>query len=194
MLDALISAVATVLGWLPAWLVILLLALVIVGGVLSGGITRVATVLLTVAAASAITGWELREARQADVDREAALAHAWEVLAARNDEIARTVAAERTADEAEKRRKATLDRAIAAERAVRELRDEIAALNARPVPEDSRAAALAVEASTARNLLGECAARYRAVDERAQQLGDQVTGLQDWVRDVCRAGDGALPE
>lgn len=188
MLELLLSASSTVLGWLPAWLVILLLALVIVGGVLSGGITRVATVLLTVAAASAITGWELREARQADIDREAALAHAWEVLAARNDEIARTVAAERTADEAEKRRKATLDRAIAAERAEQRLRDEIAALNSRPTPEAPGAAAAAREASAARNLLGECAARYRAVDERAQQLGDQVTGLQEFVRDVCQAG------
>lgn len=194
MLEMLLSGASTVLGWLPAWLVILLLALVVVGGVLSGGITRVATVLLTVSAASGITGWELREARQAAADRAAAEALAKAVQAARDEERARAQEVERIANEIEQRRKATLDRALYAERAVRELRDEIAALNARPVPEDSRAAALAVEASTARDLLGRCADAYRRVDGRAQALGDQVTGLQDWVRDVCRAGEGEPPE
>lgn len=187
MLEMLLSAASTVLGWLPAWLVILLLALVVVGGVLSGGITRVATVLLTVSAASGITGWELREARQAAADRAAAEALAKAVQAARDEERARAQQAERIADEMEQRHRATLDRALYAERAVQRLRDEIAALNSRDLPEDPGAAAAAREASAARNLLGECAARYRAVDERAQQLGDQVTGLQDFVRNVCPA-------
>jgi len=188
MLDVLISTATTLLGWLPGWLLLVLVAGVVVAGVLAGGLTRAATVLLAVATLAGIGGWELRDWRQADADRQAAQDLADAVQAARAEEQAKTAAAERIANDHATRQKDTLARAAAAERAVRELRDEIAALNARPVPEDSRAAALAVEASTARELLGSCADRYRAVASSAQQLGDQVTGLQEFVRDVCHAG------
>lgn len=188
MLDMLISAVATVLGWLPGWVLLALVAAAVVAGMLAGGLTRAATVLLAVAVLAGIGGWELRDLRQADADRQAAQALADAVQAARTEEQAKTIAAERIANDHATRQKDTLARAAAAERAVRELRDEIAALNSRPTPEDPGAAAAAREASAARNLLGECAGRYRAVDERAQQLGDQVTGLQEFVAEVCRAG------
>lgn len=190
----LLSTLATVVGWLPGWLVLALLASVIVAGWLSGGLTRAATVLLTVAAFSALGGWEARDWRQAQQDRAAAERLLAAERAARSDELIRSRNAERTAHEQAKREKATLARAAAAERAVGQLRDEIAALNARPVPEDPRAAALAVEASTARDLLGRCADAYRRVDGRAQALGDQVTGLQDWAQTVCKAGERAPPE
>lgn len=190
----LLSTLATLVGWLPGWLVLALLASVIVAGWLSGGLTRAATVLLTVAAFSALGGWEARDWRQAQQDRAAAERLLAAERAARSDELIRSRNAERTAHEQAKREKATLARAAAAERAVGQLRDEIAALNARPVPEDPRAAALAVEASTARDLLGRCADAYRRVDGRAQALGDQVTGLQDWVQTVCKAGERAPPE
>lgn len=190
----LLSTLATLVGWLPGWLVLALVASVIVAGWLSGGLTRAATVLLTVAAFSALGGWEARDWRQAQQDRAAAERLLAAERAARSDELIRSRNAERTAHEQAKREKATLARAAAAERAVGQLRDEIAALNARPVPEDPRAAALAVEASTARNLLGRCADAYRRVDGRAQALGDQVTGLQDWVQTVCKAGERAPPE
>lgn len=187
----LLSTLATLVGWLPGWLVLALVASVIVAGWLSGGLTRAATVLLTVAAFSALGGWEARDWRQAQQDRAAAERLLAAERAARSDELIRSRNAERTAHEQAKREKATLARAAAAERAVGQLRDEIAALNARPVPEDPRAAALAVEASTARDLLGRCSEAYRWVDGRAQALGDQVTGLQDWAQTVCKAGEGA---
>jgi len=187
----LLSTLAALVGWLPGWLVLALVASVIVAGWLSGGLTRAATVLLTVAAFSALGGWEARDWRQAQQDRAAAERLLAAERAARSDELVRSRNAERTAHEQDRREKATLARAAAAERAVGQLRDEIAALNARPVPEDPRAAALAVEARTARDLLGRCAEAYRRVDGRAQALGDQVTGLQDWAQTVCRAGEGA---
>lgn len=190
----LLSTLATLVGWLPGWLVLALVASVIVAGWLSGGLTRAATVLLTVAAFSALGGWEARDWRQAQQDRAAAERLLAAERAARSDELIRSRNAERTAHEQAQREKATLARAAAAERAVGQLRDEIAALNARPVPEDPRAAALAVEASTARDLLGRCADAYRRVDGRAQALGDQVTGLQDWAQTVCKAGQSAPPQ
>lgn len=188
MLDVLISAATTVLGWLPGWVLLALVAAAVVAGVLAGGITRTATVLLAVSIAAGSAGWELRDLRQAGVDRQAAQDRAAAVQAARADERIKTTAAERIADEQANRQKATLDRALYAERAVQRLRDEIARLNSRDLPEDAGAAASAREARAARNLLGECAGRYRAVDERAQQLGDQVTGLQTFVAEVCGAG------
>lgn len=190
----LLSTLATLVGWLPGWLVLALVASVIVAGWLSGGLTRAATVLVTVAAFSALGGWEARDWRQAQQDRAAAERLLAAERAARSDELIRSRNAERTAHEQAQREKATLARAAAAERAVGQLRDEIAALNARPVPEDPRAAALAVEASTARDLLGRCADAYRRVDGRAQALGDQVTGLQDWAQTVCKAGQSAPPQ
>lgn len=188
MLDSLISTASTVLGWLPSWLLLALVAGVVVVGVLAGGITRAATVLLAVAITAGGAGWELRDLRQADVDRQAAKDQAKAVLAARAEERAKTVNAERISRESTDRQKATLDRALYAERAVQRLRDEIAQLNARDLPEDPGAAAAAREARAARDLLGRCSERYRAVDERAQQLGDQVIGLHEFVAEVCRAG------
>lgn len=188
MLDVLISTATTVLGWLPGWVLLALAVGVVVAGVLAGGITRAATVLLAVATLAGIGGWELRDLRQADADLQAAQDLAEAVQAARADEQAKTAAAERIANDHATRQKDTLDRALYAERAVQRLRDEIAALNARPVPEDTGAAASAREAAAARDLLGRCTEAYQRVDGRAQALGDQVTGLQEFVRDVCRAG------
>lgn len=188
MLDVLISTATTVLGWLPGWVLLALVAAAVVAGVLAGGITRTATVLLAVAIAAGSAGWELRDLRQAGVDRQAAQDRAEAVQAARDEERAKTTAAERIANDQATRRKDTLARALYAERAVQRLRDEIAALNARPVPEDTGAAASAREAAAARDLLGRCTEAYQRVDGRAQALGDQVTGLQEFVRDVCRAG------
>lgn len=188
MLDVLISTATTVLGWVPGWLLLALVAGVVVVGVLAGGITRAATVLLAVAVAAGSAGWELRDLRQADVDRQAAQDQAKAVQAARAEEQTKTTIAERIANDHATRHKATLDRALYAERAVRRLRDEIDALNARDLPEDPGAAAAAREARAARDLLGRCSERYRAVDERAQQLGNQVIGLHEFVAEVCRAG------
>jgi ABC-type transporter Mla subunit MlaD len=62
------------------------------------------------------------------------------------------------------------------------LRDEITRLNGRPAPTDATAAAYAGEARTARELLGTCANEYRTVAKEADQLRDQVSGLQNYVQ------------
>jgi hypothetical protein len=77
-------------------------------------------------------------------------------------------------------------RIAAADTVARGLRDDIDRLNARSAPEDPESAAPAREASAARKLLGACASEYRAVAEGADQLRDQVTGLQDYANKVCK--------
>lgn len=94
--------------------------------------------------------------------------------------------AERVANESEKNRQALVARAARAESAAAGLRDEIARLNARRVPADPGAAAAAGEARAARELLGSCADRYQGVARAADELRDQVNGLQKFVAAVCR--------
>lgn len=51
---------------------------------------------------------------------------------------------------------------------------------------DAIAAATAREARTAAQLLGRCTGRYRAVAAAADELAIQVTGLQDYAKQVCQ--------
>lgn len=95
---------------------------------------------------------------------------------------------ERIADEASKRERRLAANAATSQLAAGSLRDEVARLNARPVPTDPGAAALAGEAAVAREQLGKCATEYRAVAQGSDELRDQVMGLQDWVSRVCRGG------
>lgn len=67
------------------------------------------------------------------------------------------------------------------------LRDEISRLNGRPTPANPAAAAYAREASTARELLGTCADEYRGMAKNADELRDQVNGLQDYITSVLKA-------
>lgn len=87
----------------------------------------------------------------------------------------------------ESKRKVLSDRLARADAVNRGLRDEVARLNARPVPEDAAAAAYAGEARVARELLGTCSQRYTEVARDADELRDQVTGLQAFATQVCRA-------
>lgn len=95
--------------------------------------------------------------------------------------------AERIARDATKREKELAGRVATAANAAASLRDQINALNARPAPADPQSAALAVEARTARELLGTCSDRYRAVAATADGLAAQVTGLQQFTAEVCNA-------
>lgn len=73
----------------------------------------------------------------------------------------------------------------------RGLLNTIERLNARPLVDVSGAApsacstALAHEASTARELLGQCSSRYTALGSEADGLRVQVMGLQDYVKRVA---------
>jgi uncharacterized protein HemX len=180
-----VSAVAAALGALRAAL-----------GLLSGGaglqrlLAAGAVGLLIGAALGGWGAWKLQGWRQAQQAQERAEQQARAERAARADELVRINNAERIAHEDHRRSQRTLDRARAAERAAAGLREQIAQLNARELPAHPELAAAALEARTARDLLGRCAEAYRRVDGRAQALGDQVTGLQDFAREVCRAGQG----
>lgn len=66
------------------------------------------------------------------------------------------------------------------------LRNEIERLNASAAPSDPAAAALAGQARTARKLLGACANEYRAMAKHADELRDQVSGLQGYATTVCK--------
>lgn len=99
--------------------------------------------------------------------------------------------AERTAHEDAQRETARRARDAAAAATVRGLRAEIARQGARPDPYpagDAGLAACAREAATGRELLGESSGAYQELAAEADGLRDQVTGLQDFARNVCRAG------
>jgi hypothetical protein len=143
------------------------------------------------------TEWATAEAkRRGDEMEAAALASQKQADAerqAREAEQAKQIQAERTAREQAQREGAlrtALDRAAASNRS---LLDRIAALDARAaaaaadVPTtapDARAAALAHEAATARQLLGSCSQRYAELGADADGLRIQVMGLQDYVKGV----------
>lgn len=93
---------------------------------------------------------------------------------------------ERISDEAARKQTVLAGRLATANRSVGELRDTIEQLNSRPAPADPSIAAIAREASTARQLLGACSEEYRSVAQGADELRDQVTGLQQYVASVCK--------
>ena len=159
---------------------------------------------LVIAAAilGAIAGvklWESHLIAKGDAQGATRVQAAWDAQEdARSQATARDNAtkfrnAERTAHEDAKREAARAARDAAAAAAVRGLRAEIARLNARPDPYpagDAGLAACAGEAATARELLGESSGAYQQLAAEADGLRDQVIGLQQFARDVCRAGTG----
>lgn len=104
----------------------------------------------------------------------------------RAKEQAMQVQIERIAENEAQKTQQLVARVAAADTAARSLRDDIQRLNARPAPTDPESAAYAREASSARELLGACTAEYRAVAESADQLRDQVSGLQDYTATVLK--------
>lgn len=98
----------------------------------------------------------------------------------RND-LARFRATERNADEQERLEQSRGDRLAAARAESDRLRSALAERDAAArVPEtgDPGAAVFAREAATERELLGRCQARYLGVAAAAEELRDQVAGLQ----------------
>jgi hypothetical protein len=103
---------------------------------------------------------------------------------ARLEERRRADEAQRVADQLAVAQAATAARAARAERAADSLRDTIARLNGRPVPDAPSCpsvAGYAREAAAARELLGACADEYRGLAAEADRGRDQLTGLLRWV-------------
>lgn len=157
-------------------------------------------IAIAVAIAAAIAGvnfWQSHLVNKGDTQGAARVQHAWDKQEnARNDATARDNAtkfrnAERTAHEDAQRETARRANAAAAAAAVRSLHAEVARLNQRPHPypaTDAGLAACAGEAATARELFGESSGAYQELAAEADGLRDQVTGLQAFASDVCRAG------
>lgn len=162
----------------------------------------IALALLIAAAIAGVQWWESRLIAQGDAQGAARIQAAWDAnedarsQATARDNAAKFRNAERTAHEDAQRQAARAARDAAAAATVRSLRQQIAQLNSRPDPHpatDAGLAACAREAATARELLGESAGAYQELAAAADQLRDQVTGLQAFARDVCRAGqEGAI--
>lgn len=96
---------------------------------------------------------------------------------------------ERLTDELTEKDRLLAARSAAARRSDAGLRDEIARLNARPIPSNPELAAAVEEARTARELLGACSERYTELARQADELRDQVIGLQRFATDICHAGE-----
>lgn len=106
--------------------------------------------------------------------------------AARAKEQAMRNQVDRIANNAAKNQTVLAARVATTQLIAGQLRDDIERLNARPAPTDAESAAIAGEARTARKLLGACAEEYRSVAQAADELRDQVTGLQDYATSVCK--------
>ncbi|MBX9833192.1 MAG: hypothetical protein K2X78_09125 [Burkholderiaceae bacterium] len=160
----------------------------------------IATGVLICAAIVGVKVWQSHLVAKGDSQGAARVQAAWDTQEnARNAATARDNAtkfrnAERTAHEDAQREATRRARDAAAAAAVRSLHTEVARLNSRPNPYpagDAGRAACAREASTSRELFGESAGAYQELAAEADGLRDQVTGLQDFARNVCRAGSPA---
>lgn len=104
--------------------------------------------------------------------------------------------AEKVAHEQTQREAASQAAADSAAASLRSLRAELARLKARPNPYpagDAGLAACAGEAATARELFGESAEAFVELAAEADQLRDQVIGLQQFTSSVCNAGKPLQP-
>ena len=104
--------------------------------------------------------------------------------------------AEKVAHEQSQRESASKAAAASAATVLRSLRTELARIKARPNPYpagDTGLAACAGEASTARELFGESAKAFVELAAEADQLRDQVVGLQQFTASVCPAGRALQP-
>ena len=152
--------------------------------------------VLICAAILGVKAWESRLISKGDARGAARVQAAWDTqerdrnAATARDNATKFRNAERTAHEDAQREAARRARDAAAAAAVRGLRAEVARLNSRPdpyAPGDAGLAACAGEARTARELFGESSSAYQELAAEADGLRDQVTGLQDFARTVCRA-------
>ena len=159
----------------------------------------IAAGVLLCAAIVGIKAWESHLISKGDERGAARVQAAWDTqenarnAATARDNVIKFRNAERTAHEDAQREATRRARDAVALAAVRSLRTEIARLNSRPdpyQPGDAGLAACAGEARAARELFGESIGTYQELAATADGLRDQVTGLQDFARNVCHAGQG----
>ena len=152
--------------------------------------------VLICAAIVGVKAWESHLVTKGDTRGSARVQAAWDAQEnTRNAVTARDNAtkfrnAERVAHEDAQRETARKARDAAAAAAVRSLRAEVTRLNQRPDPYpagDAGIAACTGEARAARELFGESSGAYQELAAEADGLRDQVTGLQAFARNVCRA-------
>lgn len=170
-----------------SWIRLALYAVVAAAVVAAGLAVR--SHFIGVGEANVQTRWDAQKA----VDQDERLALERERNA---DQLLRFKNAERNSDEQVRRDalRATRDSAAVAERDG--LLATIAALSGRELPQTCDAACVAAfarEAATARELLGRCATRHQAVAAGADELRDQVIGLQADALTVCRANSSPQP-
>ncbi|GKT18676.1 DUF2514 domain-containing protein [Acidovorax sp. SUPP2522] len=155
-----------------------------------------AAVALTLAVVLGVRAWNAHLLQQGDSQGSARVQSAWDKqeadrsAATARDNATKFRNSERVANEDAKREAARLVRDAAAAAAVRGLHHEISRLNKRtdPYPAgDAGIAACTRDAATARELFGHSAQAYSDLAAAADGLRDQVTGLQDFARSVCRA-------
>lgn len=104
----------------------------------------------------------------------------------RDKEQALQTQADRVAHDDQTRQTTRLANAVGVDRAGDSLRSTIAHANASATSKAPDVAALIADATTARDLLGQCSSEYASVAKVADQLSDQVTGLQDFVASTNR--------
>lgn len=157
----------------------------------------IALVLLLCAAIWGVKAWETRLIARGDAQGAARVQTAWDAeerhrsLVTAGANTLRQRNAEKVAYEQAHKEAARQAAAASATAALRSLRAEIVRLNARtdPYPAgDAGLAACAVEATTGRELFGESAQAYVELAAEADQLSNQVAGLQRFALDVCHAG------
>lgn len=153
-------------------------------------VNRFIAAIVIAAVLSGLAVWQVQswrwEAKVAKIEREYADKKQRAESQARATEQKLQRESERISNEATIRERKLAATVTASRTAANSLRDEIARLNARPVSADPGIAAIAVEAASAREQLGKCAEEYRAVAQGADELRDQLIGLQDWVSQVCQ--------
>jgi len=153
--------------------------------------------LLICVAIWGIKAWEARLIARGDAQGAQRVQAAWDAqerqrsLVTAGSNTLRQRNAEKVAHDQAKKEAASKAAASAAAADLRSLRAEIARLNARPNPYpagDAGLAACAGEATTGRELFGESAQAYVELAAEADQLADQVAGLQHFAYSVCHAG------
>jgi len=155
-----------------------------------------ASLALALAAAWGVNTYLDGLVARGDAQGAARVQNAWDASEAQRsattarDNSTKRLNAERVSNENAQREAVRVDRDAAAAASMRSLRAEIDRLNQRPNPYptgDAGIAACAREASTGRELFGESSGAYQELAAEADGLRDQVAGLHDFVRGVCRA-------